>query len=90
MTEKGYESESYSESDEDSKTNKPSKDSGSLKQLLGKRDEEKKVKEKAQKKNAANKPVKQVSIMGFFQKKWPTTITPLLDFTSFITEAGYL
>ncbi|XP_062867556.1 DNA polymerase delta subunit 3 isoform X2 [Trichomycterus rosablanca] len=73
VTEKGYESESYSESDDDSKVSgKPSEDSASLKQFMGKRDEEKKVKEKAQKKAAAaaaNKPVKQASIMGFFQKK---------------------
>ncbi|KAL7844233.1 hypothetical protein SRHO_G00227720 [Serrasalmus rhombeus] len=72
VTEKGYETESYSESEDDFKaTSQPSEDSGSVKQLLGKR-EENTSKEKAQKKApaaAANKATKQASIMGFFQKK---------------------
>ncbi|KAG9265576.1 DNA polymerase delta subunit 3 isoform X2 [Astyanax mexicanus] len=74
VTEKGYESESYSESEDDSKTtSQPSGESNSLKQSLGKREEEK-TKERGQKKApaaaaAANKSTKQSSIMGFFQKK---------------------
>ncbi|XP_072517715.1 DNA polymerase delta subunit 3 [Salminus brasiliensis] len=72
VTEKGFESESYSESEDDFKaTSQPSGDSGILKQSFGKREEEKKAKEKGQKKApaAANKSTKQASIMGFFQKK---------------------
>uniref|UniRef100_A0A8C2B702 DNA polymerase delta subunit 3 n=1 Tax=Cyprinus carpio TaxID=7962 RepID=A0A8C2B702_CYPCA len=68
MTEKGYVSESYSESEEEPESNSQAKDSSSLKQSFGKREEEKK--EKSQKKtSAAKKPTKQPSIMGFFQKK---------------------
>lgn len=81
MTEKGYESESYSESEEDSKAaTKPSEDSSLLKRPLSRMDEEKKVKEKSQKKAsvAANKATKQASITGFFQKKW----TSYVDFLS--------
>lgn len=73
MTEKGYESESYSENEDDSKAAaQPSEDSRSLKQPLSRMDEEKKVKDKSQKKSsaAANKGTKQASITGFFQKKW--------------------
>lgn len=72
VTEKGYESESYSESEEESKAaTQPSEDSTSLKKQFSKIDEEKKVKEKNQKKAlaAANKGTKQASITGFFQKK---------------------
>ncbi|XP_076835621.1 DNA polymerase delta subunit 3 [Brachyhypopomus gauderio] len=72
VTEKGFESESYSESEDDFKAGgHPSKDSVSLKQALGKREEEKKSREKGQKKApaAANKATKQATIMGFFQKK---------------------
>ncbi|KAG7321129.1 hypothetical protein KOW79_015544 [Hemibagrus wyckioides] len=72
VTEKGYESESYSESEDESKAaTQPSEDSSSLKQPLSRKDEEKKVKEKSQKKApaAANKATKQASITGFFQKK---------------------
>ncbi|XP_026860317.2 DNA polymerase delta subunit 3 [Electrophorus electricus] len=72
VTEKGYESESYSESEDDFKASSyPSEDSVSLKQSLGKREEEKKLKEKGQKKApaAANKATKQATIFGFFQKK---------------------
>ncbi|KAI4886830.1 hypothetical protein NFI96_018394 [Prochilodus magdalenae] len=72
VTEKGYETESYSESEDDSKaTSQPSEESGFVKQSLGKK-EEKTFKEKSQKKApaaAANKATKQASIMGFFQKK---------------------
>uniref|UniRef100_A0A671R629 DNA polymerase delta subunit 3 n=1 Tax=Sinocyclocheilus anshuiensis TaxID=1608454 RepID=A0A671R629_9TELE len=68
MTEKGYVSESYSESEEEPEPNSQAKHSSSLKQSFGKRKEEKK--EKSQKKTStANKPAKQPSIMGFFQKK---------------------
>ncbi|XP_017349085.1 DNA polymerase delta subunit 3 isoform X1 [Ictalurus punctatus] len=70
VTEKGYESESYSESEDESKA-QPSEDSSSVKQPLSRLDEEKKVKEKSQKKapSATNKTTKQASITGFFQKK---------------------
>jgi len=68
VTEKGYVSESYSESEEEPDPNSQAKDSSSLKQSFGKREEEKK--EKSQKKTStASKPTKQPSIMGFFQKK---------------------
>ncbi|XP_016361553.1 DNA polymerase delta subunit 3-like [Sinocyclocheilus anshuiensis] len=68
VTEKGYVSESYSENEEEPEPNSQAKDSSSLKQSFGKREEEKKV--KSQKKTStANKPTKQPSIMGFFQKK---------------------
>ncbi|KAI5096554.1 DNA polymerase delta subunit 3 [Silurus meridionalis] len=72
VTEKGFESESYSESDDESKTaTQPAEDSSSLTQTLKRKDDEKKVKEKSQKKApaATNKVTKQASIMGFFQKK---------------------
>ncbi|XP_067280036.1 DNA polymerase delta subunit 3 [Pseudorasbora parva] len=68
VTEKGYVSESYSESEEEPEPTNQAKDSSSLKQSFGKREEVKK--EKSQKKTSvANKPTKQPSIMGFFQKK---------------------
>ncbi|XP_027016760.2 DNA polymerase delta subunit 3 [Tachysurus fulvidraco] len=72
VTEKGYESESYSESEDESKAaTEPSEDSSSLKQPHTRMNEVKKVKEKGQKKAsaAANKATKQASIKGFFQKK---------------------
>ncbi|KAG1943537.1 DNA polymerase delta subunit 3 isoform X2 [Pimephales promelas] len=68
VTEKGYVSESYSESEEEPEPKSQAKDSSSLKQSFGKKEEEKK--EKSQKKTSAtNKSTKQPSIMGFFQKK---------------------
>ncbi|XP_059398391.1 DNA polymerase delta subunit 3 isoform X1 [Carassius carassius] len=68
VTEKGYVSESYSESEEEPEPNSQAKDSSSLKHSFGKREKEKK--EKSQKKTSTtNKPTKQPSIMGFFQKK---------------------
>lgn len=68
VTEKGYVSESYSESEEEPEPTSQAKDSSLLKQSFGKKEEEKK--EKGQKKtSAASKPTKQPSIMGFFQKK---------------------
>ncbi|KAM9451669.1 DNA polymerase delta subunit 3 isoform 2-T2 [Clarias gariepinus] len=72
VTEKGYESESYSENEAEPKAaTQPSEDSSSLKQSLARMDEEKRVKEKSQKKApaATSKLTKQASIMGFFQKK---------------------
>ncbi|XP_056587291.1 DNA polymerase delta subunit 3 [Triplophysa dalaica] len=68
VTEKGYVSESYSESEE-SEPNSKVKESVSLKQSFGKKEDVNK--EKSQKKPAApsNKARKQPSIMGFFQKK---------------------
>uniref|UniRef100_A0A8C1KM39 DNA polymerase delta subunit 3 n=1 Tax=Cyprinus carpio TaxID=7962 RepID=A0A8C1KM39_CYPCA len=68
VTEKGYVSESYSESEEEPEPNSQAKDSSSLKQSFGKREEEKKEK-REKKTSTANKPTKQPSIMGFFQKK---------------------
>uniref|UniRef100_A0A8C1KLW7 DNA polymerase delta subunit 3 n=1 Tax=Cyprinus carpio TaxID=7962 RepID=A0A8C1KLW7_CYPCA len=68
LTEKGYVSESYSESEEEPEPNSQAKDSSSLKQSFGKREEEKKEK-REKKTSTANKPTKQPSIMGFFQKK---------------------
>jgi len=69
VTEKGYVSESYSESEEEPEPKSQAKDSSTLKQSFGKKEEEKK--EKSQKKTSAtNKSTKQPSIMGFFQKKW--------------------
>ncbi|XP_026090705.1 DNA polymerase delta subunit 3 [Carassius auratus] len=68
VTEKGYVSESYSESEDKPEPNSQAKDSSSLKHSFGKREKEKK--EKSQKKTSTtNKPTKQPSIMGFFQKK---------------------
>ncbi|KAI1903511.1 hypothetical protein AGOR_G00027940 [Albula goreensis] len=66
VTEKRYESESYSESEDDFKTQKPpAKETTLLKPSTGKKEEDKKT----QKKAAASKTTKQASIMGFFQKK---------------------
>ncbi|MGH0176702.1 UNVERIFIED_CONTAM: hypothetical protein FKN15_008757 [Acipenser sinensis] len=67
VTEKVYESESYSDSEDDFvKSNKQqlSKQPATLRATGGK-----KVDKKSQKKSAANKGTKQASIMGFFQKK---------------------
>ncbi|XP_061105169.1 DNA polymerase delta subunit 3 isoform X1 [Conger conger] len=67
VTEKKYESESYSESEDDFKASKPPpKEAAPVKPPAGKRKEEDK---RSQKKAAANKTTKQASIMGFFQKK---------------------
>ncbi|XP_074544887.1 DNA polymerase delta subunit 3 [Halichoeres trimaculatus] len=68
VTEKGYESESYSETEDDFKPTKPAlKDSAPAKLPTSNKQEEK----KSQKKTSANanKGGKQASIMGFFQKK---------------------
>ncbi|KAJ8266577.1 hypothetical protein GJAV_G00132070 [Gymnothorax javanicus] len=65
VTEKRYESESYSESEDEFKASKPLEESAPNKSPAGKKEEEK----RSQKKAAANKTTKQASIMGFFQKK---------------------
>ncbi|XP_068195961.1 DNA polymerase delta subunit 3 isoform X2 [Antennarius striatus] len=68
VTEKGYESESYSETEAEAQAAPPaSKDPFSTKLPAGNKQEEK----KSQKKSSANasKGAKQASIMGFFQKK---------------------
>lgn len=67
VTEKGYVSESYSESEDDFKPSKQaSRDPNKAKPSSSKEDEK-----KTQKKASANsnKGTKQASIMGFFQKK---------------------
>ncbi|KAM9499471.1 DNA polymerase delta subunit 3 isoform 1-T1 [Salvelinus alpinus] len=63
VTEKGYESESYSETEDDFKTSKPTPKNP--KPSTGKKEEKKSKKAAA----ACNKSTKQASIMGFFQKK---------------------
>ncbi|XP_053739219.1 DNA polymerase delta subunit 3 isoform X1 [Synchiropus splendidus] len=64
VTEKGYESESYSE--DDTPAPEPAaKAAAPSRPQTGSKDSEK----KSQKKSAANKGSKQASIMGFFQKK---------------------
>ncbi|XP_020497458.2 DNA polymerase delta subunit 3 isoform X1 [Labrus bergylta] len=68
VTEKGYESESYSETEDDFKPTKPAlKDPVPAKLSLSSKQDEK----KSQKKTSANanKGSKQASIVGFFQKK---------------------
>lgn len=68
MTEKGYESESYSETEVDVQPTKQApKDPFPTKLPSSVKQEEK----KSQKKSSANanKGTKQASIMGFFQKK---------------------
>ncbi|XP_034039888.1 DNA polymerase delta subunit 3-like isoform X2 [Thalassophryne amazonica] len=67
VTEKGYESESYSETEDDVPVTKHApKDPVPAKKLQASSKEDEK---KTQKKTAANKGTKQASIMGFFQKK---------------------
>ncbi|CAL8279059.1 unnamed protein product [Lota lota] len=65
VTEKGYESESYSESEDHVQAGKPA--NVPAKAATGKREDEKKAKKKMS--PPANKGTKQASIMGFFQKK---------------------
>ncbi|XP_059200720.1 DNA polymerase delta subunit 3 [Centropristis striata] len=68
VTEKGYESESYSEAEDEVQATKPApKDPFSAKLHASSKQDEK----KSQKKTSANanKGTKQASIMGFFQKK---------------------
>ncbi|XP_030638958.1 DNA polymerase delta subunit 3 [Chanos chanos] len=72
VTEKRYESESYSESEDDSKASSQRvKDTTALQPTRRKREEEKKPTEKNQKKAPAStdKTTKQASIKGFFLKK---------------------
>ncbi|XP_010868779.1 DNA polymerase delta subunit 3 [Esox lucius] len=66
VTEKGYASESYSESEEDFKASKQTGKNPTPPKPIGKKDDEKKSKKTA---TASNKSTKQASIMGFFQKK---------------------
>nr|XP_043880442.1 DNA polymerase delta subunit 3 isoform X3 [Solea senegalensis] len=66
VTEKGYESESYSEAEEDVPVKQAPKNPFPAKLTASNKEDEK----KGQKKTAsANKGTKQASIMGFFQKK---------------------
>uniref|UniRef100_A0A674BMX6 DNA polymerase delta subunit 3 n=1 Tax=Salmo trutta TaxID=8032 RepID=A0A674BMX6_SALTR len=66
VTEKGYESESYSETEDDFKFSKPTpKNPNPPKPSTGKKEEKRSKKAAA----ASNKSTKQASIMGFFQKK---------------------
>lgn len=67
VTEKGYESESYSE-DESAAKQAPTKNQAKTKTSASNE-------KKSQKKMAENKTTKQASIMGFFQKKWWTKKT---------------
>nr|XP_023656162.1 DNA polymerase delta subunit 3 [Paramormyrops kingsleyae] len=68
VTEKGFESESYSESDDDFKVNKqPLKEPGASKAIFRKNEEENKSQKRAT--AAAGKAAKQASTMGFFVKK---------------------
>ena len=64
VTEKAFESESYSETEDEVQASKPTSAPATL--STGKREEK-----KSQKKSTptANKGTKQASIMGFFQKK---------------------
>ncbi|XP_035636847.1 DNA polymerase delta subunit 3 [Oncorhynchus keta] len=67
VTEKDYESESYSETEDDFKFSQPTpKNPNQPKPSTGKKEEEKKSKKASA---ASNKSTKQASIMGFFQKK---------------------
>ncbi|CAL8366226.1 unnamed protein product [Boreogadus saida] len=68
VTEKGYESESYSESEEHAPSAKAS-NVVPARAATGKREDEKKTKKKKMTSPPANKGTKQASIMGFFQKK---------------------
>ncbi|XP_028987808.1 DNA polymerase delta subunit 3 [Betta splendens] len=68
VTEKVYESESYSETEDDAQPTKQApKDVGAAKLPASQKDDEKKSQKKAS--ANANKGSKQASIMGFFQKK---------------------
>lgn len=67
VTEKGYESESYSEAEDDAAAQATRQTSFPAKPAAGSRPDDK----KSQKKTSGNasKGAKQASIMGFFQKK---------------------
>ncbi|XP_030015944.1 DNA polymerase delta subunit 3-like isoform X1 [Sphaeramia orbicularis] len=64
VTEKGYESESYSEAEDDVQTSKQTPKAPTPPKVSNKEEEK-----KSQKKSNASKGTKQASIMGFFQKK---------------------
>ncbi|XP_028839813.1 DNA polymerase delta subunit 3 [Denticeps clupeoides] len=64
VTEKGYQSESYSESDDNTKANQKKT---AIKPSVGKKEDQHKCQKKAM--IVSNKVAKQASIMGFFQKK---------------------
>lgn len=69
MTEKGYESESYSETEDDFQATKQApKDPVAAKPPASTKQDEKRSQKKAS--ANTNKGSKQASIMGFFQKKW--------------------
>lgn len=69
MTEKDYESESYSETEDDVQATKQApKDPVPAKLQASNKQDEKKSQRKTS--ANANKGTKQASIMGFFQKKW--------------------
>lgn len=72
VTEKGYESESYSETEDDFRPNKQAPGENVKAKVSSSSKENEK---KSQKKSAASsqKGTKQASIMGFFQKKWQKT-----------------
>lgn len=70
VTEKGYESESYSEAEDDAAaqaTRQAPRDPFPAKPAAGSRPDEKKSQKKTS--GSASKGAKQASIMGFFQKK---------------------
>ncbi|KAM3603880.1 uncharacterized protein V6R79_003415 [Siganus canaliculatus] len=67
VTEKGFESESYSEAEEDPATKQTPRDPFPAKLQASSKQEEKKSQKKAS--ANANKGTKQASIMGFFHKK---------------------
>lgn len=67
VTEKGYESESYSEAEDDAKATKQAPKDPFPAKLAANKHEEKKSHKKTS--ANANKGTKQASIMGFFQKK---------------------
>lgn len=69
MTEKAYESESYSETEDDFQATKQvPKDPFPARLPAGNKQDEKKSQKKPS--SNANKGTKQASIVGFFQKKW--------------------
>lgn len=69
VTEKGYESESYSETEDDVQAPKQApKDPIPAKLPASNKQDEKKSQKKTS--ASANKGTKQASIIGFFQKKW--------------------
>lgn len=85
VTEKAYESESYSETEDDVRPSKPAtKAPAPAKPSASKREEDKKSHKKAA--ACANKGTKQASIMGFFQKKWWKTVWSICVGSGVITH----